>query len=99
MTVVDAVPEGFASHDRKSPVTDPWEPLFARQRDGVVELGLVLRPAHCNSRGFVHGGVIAALADNATGLSAARRRAPSIRRRRHLGGVSPDECEARAKRA
>lgn len=62
-------PEGFAPHDRKSPVTDPWEPVFARRRDGVVELGLVLAAAHCNSRGFVHGGVLATLADNAMGLS------------------------------
>ena len=28
-----------------------------------------MRDAHCNSRGFVHGGVIAALADNAMGIS------------------------------
>jgi uncharacterized protein (TIGR00369 family) len=28
-----------------------------------------VREAHCNSRGFVHGGVIAALADNAMGIS------------------------------
>jgi acyl-coenzyme A thioesterase PaaI-like protein len=31
-----------------------------------------LRDVHCNSRGFVHGGVIAALADNAMGLSFVR---------------------------
>jgi acyl-coenzyme A thioesterase PaaI-like protein len=31
-----------------------------------------LRAVHCNSRGFVHGGVIAALADNAMGLSFVR---------------------------
>lgn len=64
-----APPEGFAPHDRKSPVTDPWEPVFARRREGVVDLGLILATAHCNSRGFVHGGVLATLADNAMGLS------------------------------
>ena len=62
-------PEGFAPHFRKSPVTDPWEPLFSRQVDGTVQIGFVLRPVHCNSRGFLHGGVVAALADNAMGLS------------------------------
>jgi uncharacterized protein (TIGR00369 family) len=63
------IPEGFAPHFRKSPVTDPWEPLYSRRVDGRVEIGLVLAAGHCNSRGLVHGGVIAALADNAMGLS------------------------------
>jgi len=62
-------PEGFAPHFRKSPVTEPWEPLFSRTIDGAVQIGLQLRAAHCNSRGLLHGGVIAALADNAMGLS------------------------------
>ena len=25
-----APPEGFAPHFRKSPLTDPWEPLYSR---------------------------------------------------------------------
>lgn len=62
-------PEGFAPHFRKSPVTDAWEPLFSRRIDGAVQIGLTLAAKHCNSRGFLHGGVIAALADNAMGLS------------------------------
>jgi uncharacterized protein (TIGR00369 family) len=32
-------------------------------------MGLILAEPHCNSRGLVHGGLIAALADNAMGLS------------------------------
>ncbi len=64
-----APPEGFAPHFRKSPVTDPWEPLYSRQVEGAVQIGFHLREAHCNSRGRLHGGVIAALADNAMGLS------------------------------
>jgi uncharacterized protein (TIGR00369 family) len=66
---MDTIPEGFAPHVRKSPVTDPWEPLYARRGPERVELGVRLARAHCNSRGFIHGGVIAALADNAMGLS------------------------------
>ena len=62
-------PEGFVPHVRKSPVTDPWEPLYARRLDGIVQIGVRLREAHCNSRGLLHGGVIATLADNAMGLS------------------------------
>ena len=64
-----AVPEGFVPHFKTSPVTAPWEPLFSRRGERSVEIGLWLREAHCNSRCFLHGGVIAALADNAMGLS------------------------------
>lgn len=62
-------PEGFAPHFKTSPVTAPWEPLFFRRLGNTVQIGVWLREAHCNSRGLLHGGVIAALADNAMGLS------------------------------
>lgn len=71
-TILD-VPAGFERHDRKSPLTDPWEPLFRRVAGEAVVLGLRAGPSHTNSRGFVHGGLISALADNAMGLSCARR--------------------------
>ncbi|OYX51374.1 MAG: thioesterase [Alphaproteobacteria bacterium 32-64-14] len=64
-----APPEGFAPHFRKSPVTDPWEPLFSRVLGDRVMIGFHVREAHTNSRGMLHGGLIAALADNAMGLS------------------------------
>ena len=35
-----------------------------------MQLAVQIREAHCNSRGFAHGGLISALADNAMGLSA-----------------------------
>jgi uncharacterized protein (TIGR00369 family) len=63
------VPEGFSRHFRRSPFTDPWEPLYSRRIGEGVSIGVVASPAHANSRGFVHGGLIAALADNAMGLS------------------------------
>jgi uncharacterized protein (TIGR00369 family) len=66
-------PPGFAPHDRKSPLTDPWEPLFARVSGDALVLGVRAGEAHANSRGFVHGGLISALADNAMGLSCARK--------------------------
>jgi uncharacterized protein (TIGR00369 family) len=62
-------PDDFQPHFRKSPVTDPWEPLFSRVREDGVDLSLEVRAAHCNSRGFLHGGVLATLCDNAMGLS------------------------------
>ncbi|HEX3888811.1 MAG TPA: PaaI family thioesterase [Phenylobacterium sp.] len=70
--VTDAPPAGFEPHDRKSPLTEPWEPLYSRKSGGAVVLGLRAARAHANSRGFVHGGLIGALADNAMGLSCMR---------------------------
>ncbi|WP_026942545.1 PaaI family thioesterase [Hellea balneolensis] len=65
------IPEGFAPHFRKSPLTDPWEPLYSRRSDNGIIIGLFADEQHCNSRGFVHGGLISALSDNALGLSCA----------------------------
>lgn len=67
---MDTIPEGFAPHTRHSPLTAPWEPILARAQGHAVQLGLQVREAHCNSRGFAHGGLVSALADNAMGLSA-----------------------------
>src|ERR1700732_548249 len=63
------VPDGFEPHFRKSPLTDPWEPLYSKRTDKAVIIGLRLARPHTNSRGLIHGGLIAALADNAMGLS------------------------------
>ena len=80
------MPAGYQPHTRRSPLTDPWEPLFSRQLGDAqsaaptdaLYLALEIREAHCNARGFAHGGLLSALADNAMGHSAvlqARRRA------------------------
>jgi uncharacterized protein (TIGR00369 family) len=73
MEAVLEAPCGFERHDRRSPLTDPWEPLYRRISGDTVVLGVRAGAAHANSRGFVHGGLISALADNAMGLSCARR--------------------------
>ena len=62
-------PDGFARHTRTSPLTEPWEPIFSKTTAGAVIIGLRLTKPHTNSRGMVHGGLIATLADNAMGLS------------------------------
>jgi uncharacterized protein (TIGR00369 family) len=64
-----AIPADFQPHFRKSPVTDCWEPLYSRRDENAVNLFFEVRSAHCNSRGLLHGGVLAALCDNAMGLS------------------------------
>ena len=66
---MQSVPDGFAPHYRKSGMTDPWEPIWSRTTDKAVIIGLRIGAQHCNSRGFVHGGLVASLADNAMGLS------------------------------
>ena len=76
--VITAVPPGFEPRLRKSPLTDPWEPLYSRQTDKAVIIGLRLAKPHTNGRGLIHGGLIAALADAAMGHSCAHQ----------MGGVS-----------
>jgi uncharacterized protein (TIGR00369 family) len=70
--MTSAIPDGFAPHFRKSPLTDPWEPLYSKRTDRAVIMGLRLAKPHTNARGLIHGGLIAALADNAMGYSCAQ---------------------------
>jgi uncharacterized protein (TIGR00369 family) len=67
------IPNDFQPHFRKSPLTEPWEPLFSRATKTQIIIGLLASEHHCNSRGFVHGGMLTALADNAMGLSCAQQ--------------------------
>jgi uncharacterized protein (TIGR00369 family) len=63
------IPDGFEPHPRRSPLTDPWEPLYVKRTNKAVIIGVRLATPHTNARGFIHGGLIAALADNAMGYS------------------------------
>jgi uncharacterized protein (TIGR00369 family) len=65
------IPAGFERHFRRSPLTEPWEPIYSRMTDRAVIIGLRLAKPHTNGRGLVHGGLIAALSDNAMGYSCA----------------------------
>jgi uncharacterized protein (TIGR00369 family) len=68
MTTPD-IPADFERHFRQSPLTDPWEPLYSKRTDNAVIIGVRLAKPHTNGRGLIHGGLIAALADNAMGHS------------------------------
>ncbi len=59
MTATD-IPEGFERRTRRSPLTDPWEPLYSKRTDKAVIIGLRLAKPHTNARGNVHGGLISA---------------------------------------
>ena len=63
------IPEGFQRQSRGSPLTDPWEPIYSKKTPEAIILGLRLATPHTNARGFVHGGLIAALTDKAMGHS------------------------------
>src|ERR1700740_1046755 len=71
MTNTD-IPAGFEPHFRNSPVTDAWAPLYAKRLEKAVHMGLRLARPHTNGRGLIHGGLIAALSDNAMGYSCAQ---------------------------
>ena len=63
------IPEGFAPDLPKSPITDPWEPLYSKRTEKAVVLGLRVAKPHTNGQGLVHGGLIATLVDNAMAYS------------------------------
>jgi uncharacterized protein (TIGR00369 family) len=63
------IPDGFTRHDRPSPLTTPWEPIYAKTTPDAVIIALRIAEAHTNSRGLAHGGLITTLADNAMGLN------------------------------
>ena len=65
------VPLGFKPLFRTSPVLDLIGPLYSRGEGGQLVLGLRARAKHCNSRGTVHGGILATLADVALGYTMA----------------------------
>lgn len=65
----DVAPPGFEVFTRPSPLMDPWRPIFSKEEADRLILGVRLREAHTNSRGTAHGGFIAALADQAMGMS------------------------------
>lgn len=65
------VPEAFAPLFRTSPVLDLIGPIYSRGKGKDLALGLRVEPKHCNARGTIHGGILAALADVALGYSMA----------------------------
>lgn len=66
------IPEDFSRHIRRSGLTELWEPIYAKVTPRAYILALRAAEQHANSRGFVHGGLLTALADNAMGLSCAQ---------------------------
>jgi acyl-coenzyme A thioesterase 13 len=78
------LPDGFEPSERTGPFLDLIGPVYTRNGERGILLGLRARTAHCNARGFVHAAVLAALLDVVCGRNCAER-APA---RPHLLTVS-----------
>lgn len=64
-------PAGFLPLFRTSPVLDLIGPLYYMGHGPGLVVGLLAGEKHCNSRGTVHGGILAAMADVALGYALA----------------------------
>ena len=58
-----SVPPGFGPILRTSPLLDVLGSFYSKGAGTALEIGLLVTERHTNSRGTVHGGVLATLAD------------------------------------
>ena len=63
------VPPGFRPLERRSPMIELIGPVYCRGSGRDFVLGLRAQEKHCNTRGSVHGGALATLADIALGYA------------------------------
>ena len=57
------VPPGFGPILRTSPLLDALGSFYSKGEGAALEVGLLVTERHTNSRGTIHGGVLATLAD------------------------------------
>ena len=69
MTEIDRLAEVRERVERSAFHAELFPMVLERVEEGRVDVALELRPEHRNLVGTVHGGVIATLADTATGLA------------------------------
>jgi acyl-coenzyme A thioesterase 13 len=62
-----AAPAGFGPMFRSSPLLDLIGGFYSRGTGPELEIGLLIDVQHTNSRGHLHGGVAATLADSGVG--------------------------------
>ena len=65
------VPEGFGPLFRTSPLLDALGPFYGKGAGTELTIGLRVAEKHTNSRGGVHGGVLATIGDVALGYTMA----------------------------
>jgi len=66
-----SIPPGFEPLQRNSPFNTLVGPLYTKGEGEARTIGLLAAEKHCNSRGMVHGGLLATLADLALGYTIA----------------------------
>ena len=76
---MSGTPAGFVPFERASPFLDLIGPLLFRRDEDGIQFALRIDERHLNARGFVHGGVLAALADVALGYTASLEKEPPAR--------------------
>jgi len=64
-------PEGFKAILRPSPSLELLGPVYMQGQAPALSMGMYAATKHCNSRGIMHGGIIAFLADTAIGYAVA----------------------------
>lgn len=73
---MNEIPDGFTRFARVSPFTEMIGPLYSKGEGHQRMIGLRAERRHCNTRGTVHGGVLATLADISMGYTIAYLHAP-----------------------
>ena len=63
----DTVPAGFVPLFRSSPLLDTLGPFYGKGTGAELVVGLRVAEKHTNSRGSLHGGVVATMSDVALG--------------------------------
>jgi len=79
MSSEKTVPAGFGPIFRSSPLLDALGGFHSRGGGAALEVGLLVGERHVNSRGTLHGGVAATLADSAIGYLLAYKNDPPTR--------------------
>ena len=63
------VPDGFAISKSRGAFSNHNGPVYEASGDGDVRSGLFILDRHCNSMGFLHGGMASAFADRSLALA------------------------------
>jgi uncharacterized protein (TIGR00369 family) len=66
------IPKDFELTPLTSPFLELVGPFYIKDHNGGFIIGVQATKKHCNTRGFIHGGLISTLADFALGYNAAR---------------------------
>lgn len=74
-----SLPAGFGPLFRTSPLLDTLGPFYGKGSGSDLTVGLRVAEKHTNSRGTVHGGVLATLGDIALGYTMASSAEPPVR--------------------